>query len=520
MNKKIIFLISFIIIVAGFVGFWVWRESGFSKQILRLEILGPESAKAGEEIEYTIRYKNNGNFALENPKLVFELPENSLTEDEKTRLTQDLDDIYPGEEKNIKIKARLLGKEEDLKTAKAYLSYTPKNLTARYESETTLTTKISEVPITLDFDLPTKIEKGKDFQYSLNYFSNIDYPLENLAIKISPISGLEIKSSDPKSLDNLEWKLNTLSKTQGGRININGKISGDVDQNITFSAQLGMWRGGNFVVIKETEKKVESTQSMLYISQQVNGSSNYTATAGEKLHYQIFFRNIGASAFENLFVIVNLDGSALDMSSVEAPNGQVQQSGNMIVWDWKDTWQLKKIDVQQEASVDFYVKVKDNWMPANSNENELVISDQVNVSQITQKFSIKVNSGLVISQTSSSAGDSSYMINWDIKNYLSDIKNVKVKAILPAGVNLTGQIMPSNEASNFAFDSASREIVWSAGDVLAGTGVNGDPITLSFRVSADSGNSLIGKATVIGENQFTNAIISSSSPALNIGGTQ
>ena len=76
-----------------------------------------------------------------------------------------------------------MGKEGDLKTAKASLSYMPKNLTVRYESDTTFTTKIDAVPITLDFDLPTKVEKGKDLQYSINYFSNIDYPLENLKHK-------------------------------------------------------------------------------------------------------------------------------------------------------------------------------------------------------------------------------------------------------------------------------------------------------------------------------------------------
>jgi uncharacterized repeat protein (TIGR01451 family) len=284
MSKKIIFIIAVIIVILGFVGFWIYREGMFSKEILKLEILGVETAKAGDEIEYTIKYKNNGNFALESPKLIFDLPDNSLTEDEKTRITQDLKDIYPGDEDFVKIKARLLGKEGDLKVAKAYLSYQPKNLTVRYESDTTFTTKIETVPITLDFDLSTKAEKGKDFQYSLNYFSNIDYPLENLSIKITPVSGFEITSSDPSSLDNLEWKLQTLSKAQGGRITIKGKINADVNQNLNFIAQLGMWKNGNFFVIKETSAEVQIIQSMLYISQQVNGSSNYVTSPGETLH--------------------------------------------------------------------------------------------------------------------------------------------------------------------------------------------------------------------------------------------
>ena len=114
---------------------------------------------------------------MENPKLIFELPENSLTEDSKTRFEQNLKDIYPGDENLIKFKGRLLGKEGDLKTAKAWLSYRPHNLSARYESQTTFTTKIDQVPVTLKYDLPSKIERGKEISYSINYFSNVDYPL-------------------------------------------------------------------------------------------------------------------------------------------------------------------------------------------------------------------------------------------------------------------------------------------------------------------------------------------------------
>ena len=95
-------------------------------------------------------------------------------------------------------------------------------------------------------------------------------------------------------------------------------------------------------------------------------------------------------------------------------------------------------------------------------------------------------------------------------------KNVKVKATLPKNVSLTGKIMPQDELSNFSFDSASREIVWSAGDIPAGTGVTGDPITLSFQVSLTPDSSqkgvaapLIGQVQISGENQFTNTTITS-----------
>ena len=536
MSKKL-FLIFLIIIIVGFIGYWVWRESIFSKEILRLEILGPESAKVGEEIEYTVKYKNNGNFVLEQPKLIFNMPDNSLTEDSKTRITQNLKDIYPGDEEFVKFKTRLLGKEGDLKSAKVSLSYVPKNLTAPFESDTTFTTKIETVPITLDFDLPSKVEKGKDLQYSINYFSNIDYPLENLSIKAEPVSGFEFKSSDPASLDNSEWRLQTLSKAQGGRINIRGKISADTNQNLNISAKLGMWQDGDFIVIKEANTEIQVIQPLLFISQQVNGVSDYVASPGETLNYQISFRNIGSSPFENLFVIVKIDSSALDLSTIQSYYGQVQSNSNMIVWDSDQTPQLRRLDVQESGQVDFSVKVKSDWSPSGSDANSTIITNEVNISQITQKFSIKVNSGLVISQKGyyknseiSNSGPvppeagkaTTYTITWDIKNYFSDTKNVKAKANLPENVSLTGQILPENEFSNFSFDSASREIVWSAGDILAGTGVNGDPVTLSFQISLTPASSqkgstaaLIGQADISGENQFTNTIIKSSASGVN-----
>jgi len=529
MSKKL-FLIIFIIIVAGFVAFLLYREGMFSKEILKLEILGPDTAKIGDEIEYTVQYKNNGNFVLQNPKLTFVLPDNSLTEDGKTIIVQNLNDIYPGDQESVKFKVRLLGKDNDLKTAKASLSYVPKNITATYESDTTFITKIDASPIALDFDLPTKVEQGKSLQYSINYFSNVDYSLENLSIKVDPAPGFDFVSADPASLDNTEWKLQTLNKSQGGRISIKGKVSAATNQNLTFSASLGMWQNGNFVVIKQTSVAVQVIQPLLSISQQVNGSASYVASPGETLHYQIFFTNIGSTPFDNLFIVAKLDSSALDMSTIQAEQGgQVQPNDNMIVWDHSQVPKLNHLDIQEEGEVDFDIKVRSDWNPSSADASNTTITDEINISQITQKFTIKVNSGLVISQKGyyrnqdiSNSGPvppeagkaTTYTINWEIKNYFSDEKNVKVKATLPKNVSLTGQILPEDESSNFSFDSTSREIVWSAGDIQAGTGVTGDPIILSFQISLTpdilqkgSVAPLIGQAQISGENQFTNTTI-------------
>ena len=399
MPKKIYFIILAIIVIA-FAAFLLYREATFSKEILKVEILGPDTAKLGDEITYTVQYKNNGNFVLEKAKLTFVLPDNSLTEDSKMMLVKNINDIYPGDQESVSFKARLLGKDGDLKTAKASLSYVPKNITATYESDTSFITKIDASPITLAFDLPIKVEQGKDLTFSANYFSNVDYPLENLSIKIDPTPGFDFVLSEPKSLDNIEWKLPTLSKAQGGRINIAGHISATADQNLAFSASLGMWQNGNFIIMKQTSINVQTTPPL-----------------GLEISQKGFYKN-----------------------------SNIPNSG----------------------------------------------------------------------PTPPKAGQATtYTINWEIKNHFSDEKNVKVKAVLPKNVILTGKIIPEDELANFSFDSASRQIVWSAGDVPEGTGIIGDPVVLSFQISltpdiSQTGSTagLIGLVQISGENQFINTMIS------------
>ena len=76
-NKLILFALGLVVIV-GLVGFWFWQKNSYSKEILKLEILGPAEVTLGQEIEYTVRYKNNGNIRLEDPRLTFEFPAYSL----------------------------------------------------------------------------------------------------------------------------------------------------------------------------------------------------------------------------------------------------------------------------------------------------------------------------------------------------------------------------------------------------------------------------------------------------------
>ena len=539
-RKFIIFLIL-LAAISGLVGFWNWQRNIYSKEILKLEILGKEEVAVAEEFEYIVKYKNNGTVRLEEPRLTFEYPKYSILEEGKS-LRQELgakelgEAIYPGEEKTFHFKVRLLGKEGETRIAKAWLSYRPKNLKARYESATTFTTQIKSVPLTFEFDLPSKIESGKDLKFRLNYYSNIDYPLLNLRLVAEYPPGFEFLESAPPSLEKVEWELPLLNRAEGGRIEILGKIRGEVREQKMFKAKLGIWQEGEFIVLKEILKGVEIIQPALWVFQQINGSSKYTANPGDLLHYEIFFKNVGGETLFDLSLVTTLIGDIFDFQTLKAPEGEFSLGDNSIVWEWRRVRALQFLEPGEEGKVEFWVKIKKDW-PIPSLAGKTEIKNRIYLSQVKEEFSNKVNSKLEIFQKGYFESEvwenfgplppkvgegTAYTIIWQAKNYYNEVKDVKVKAVLPQNVKLTGKIFPEEEMEKFAFDSQSREIVWNIGNLKVGQGVLNPAPNISFQIEfipeeiqRGSIPNLISEAKITAEDSWTGVTLEATSAAIN-----
>ena len=62
--KKRTILFLLILIIGGIFAYLSWQDMSFSKEVLKIEILASEKANVGEEIEYIVKIKNNGNIRL------------------------------------------------------------------------------------------------------------------------------------------------------------------------------------------------------------------------------------------------------------------------------------------------------------------------------------------------------------------------------------------------------------------------------------------------------------------------
>jgi len=525
-NARRIFVILAILTI-GLAIFFYWRNI-YSRGKLKLEILAPDQVELAQEIEYIVKYKNNGSITLEEPRLIFEYPEGSILEEGKPQREElELEDIYPGQEKTVSFKTRLLGKENESKIAKAWLSYRPKNLSARFEAATTHTALIKFVPLTFEFDFPSKMEIGREINLRINYFSNAAFPLSNLRIKIDYPSGFQFLESKPEGINQDEWDIGLLNKAEGGRIEIRGKLEGEISSQKIFRAKLVSWQGEKGIILAEITKGLELIRPSIYISWQVNGSPQFIANPGDYLHYEIFFKNIGENPLENLFLRVVLEGEVFDFDSLKNDSGQFQKEIGTIFWDQTTLPQLKFFSPLEEGKVDFYVKLKNNFP---ENIRNPLAKIQVDLSRAREDIITKINSNVLVIQNGyfnqgpfQNTGSipprvnstTTYTITWRAKSFYNDLRDVKVRAFLPEQSKLTGEILPKE--AKFSFDPVSREIVWDIGDLIAGEQKE-IQFQIAFTPSSDQRGqapNIISQNKMTGEDSWTGKILEATASAVN-----
>ncbi len=359
--------------------------------------------------------------------------------------------------------------------------------------------------------------------------------MANLRVKMEFPDGFELAETSPSSIGNNEWQVGVVNRGQGGRIAMKGTMRGGVQEAKIFRATIGMWNEGEYTLLKEVVRGIEISEPRLLVSQIINGSADYIASAGDTLHYEVFFKNVSDRNLENLFLIVNLDGRPYDMQSIKMTNGKFQQGDNSLVWEARDVSKLRFLGRGEEGRVEFWVNVKENWEVFSPQDKNFVLRNRVLLSDAKSEFQTKIKAKLSVGQAGyfedeifgnegpipPEVGKSTtYTIIWKVSNSYNDVRNAKVKATLPSEVEMTGKIFP--EGGSLTFDSASREVVWAIGDMAAGQGIFNEMSSVAFQIKFTPSDSqrnqtpvLIQEAQIVGDDTFTGQTVQAKDDSIN-----
>lgn len=441
------------------------------KTRLEIAISGPETAKVGQEVAYTVTIKNIGNVILKNPELVFHyssfsLPEKSLVQTER------LEDLYPEEEKTFTFKSQLFGIQGERREFKAWLNYsTERKPTIMRSKMAYFSTVISEVPIDLVLELPQKVpiypQNNSQFVFRIRYFSFVEKPISNLKLLVDFPSDFTFQESIPSATENREFEISKLEPLTGGEVEIAGTLpaSYEIGKELKFNAKLLINLHGTDVLLKEDSAASVTYEPIFFFSQRINNDEKYLPYPGEKLYYQIYFKNIQDKPLRNLSLTTVLESPLFDLTTIETPLGTFAKGSNSISWTGEQIPELRYLTPGQQGKVEFWVTLKQDYQPKDLTETNFFIRNRVILAGFETEFRNRVNSLIKISQEGyyrdpysffEASGShppqinhtTSYTIVWKLENYYNPIENVKIKASLPKGISVKKVKVPKEGEIN------------------------------------------------------------------------
>jgi len=450
----VITVLSFILVVVVIIGVINFI---LPKTRVEISVSRPETAKAGEEVSYTVTIRNTGTVVLKDPELFFNYPPLSLPETTlHERIT--LEDLYPEQEKKLTFNAKLFGREGEVRKFEVWLNYsTERQPSVRTSKVAQFSTVISEVPIDLILDLPGKApaypKNRSEFILRIRYFSFIDETVANLKLLVDFPAAFTFKESIPLTDKGREFEISSLEPLSDGSVEIVGTLPAGykIGEELEFTAQLFVNLHGTDVLLKKDSAKTVTYEPVFAFSQKINNQERYFPYLGEKLYYEIYFRNIQDTPLRDLSLNTILDSPLFDLESIEAPSAKFTKGTNYISWDGTNIPELRYLTPGQEEKVEFWITLKENYKPKDITETNALISNRVVLSDFEKEFRSRVNSFIKISQEGyfrdkygffnnsgpqppRAAETTQYTIVWKIENYYNWLDDVTVKASIPSGV--------------------------------------------------------------------------------------
>jgi len=494
-NKKLILLVLFLILATVFsVAYFVYLkgQQSFDDKKVKIEIDAPNEISSGEEIAFTIEYKNDTGVKLKNPKVILFVPEKFVfiysdkkPIEEKSVLSWNIDDLSAGESGKIKLSGRVTGDKNSEYEFNSKISYVPSNFNYEFQSADNLS-KIKIEIIAVSFDLFVEctedIITGGEVNCLITYKNISAYDFNKIDIKKIDIKtyfpeGFSIISTEPEIVEetnNLTWSVENVNPEASGEFNVKGTLIGNKNEEKEIEAVIEIFGSDGDLLERIGEKTVVKIQEVpITLKQTVNALESFSVNKGEEVEYKIKFKNISDQEIRGLVINSELEGD-IDFNSLEVVNGSYDDESNKITWSAFNVPKLAVFKPGDEDEVSFKIKTSDYFDIKSAEDKNFIIKNKVTISSFnfndneekiekeiaSDEMVVKINAFLFVRTKGYFNDDgriknigvippevgkeTTYTIHWNLNNILGDIKNVKITSVLPGNIKWTGNYINSN----------------------------------------------------------------------------
>lgn len=526
-----------------------------SPQNITVEITAPALVDGGKQATFEITVTNRNTTALNLADIVVTYPEGARSVDDPEQpLTHErisIGTIKSGEQIKRTASALLYGQEGEQQKVSARLEYTVSGSNAVFEKEAGTAFSIGSSPVSLTVEAPTRVIAGDQFTMEVTVRSNSTAPLENIAVEGQYPFGFSVSNASPQaSAGGMYWRLGTLSPGASKTIRITGKVEAAQGDERVFRFLVGANADPTdvhleipFITLPQTVA-VENPFITGTITVEGETGQNIAVPAGKVLRGTVEWQNNLDEAVSGLELALSFSGPAVDKNSINGQSGFYQSGNSTIIWSKDREGSLSSVAPGAMGSFQFSFAT----LPPGSSGTLITnptVTLNLNVravreggsgdpetiaSAATAKVTLASQLSIGVEATHASGAFSnagpippraesatSYTVTWTVKNSANTVANTIVETILPPYV----AFVTAQAGSGIKYDSGSRTVRWTLGDVRPGVGYTSAAKQASFQVAITPSASqvgtipaLTGPTKVSGQDRFAQVDVSASAEAL------
>lgn len=542
----IFFIISFIffVISLGAAGYlFYFGGNSVSVDKIDIDILGPTAIAGGDTVSLSLTITNRNPVSIENATIEISFPSGTLRADGTLaaypRYTENIGTLSSGESVTRSVKAIIfVGAVLPIS-----FSFGTDGSNSNFVKKDEYALAISSTPLSVSVDALSETVSGKLLTFTLNVRSNAAVPLDNVILSGTFPFGFSVSESS-LPLSGSSFILGTMKPGASRTVTLTGTLSGQDREQRVFHFTVGTSKSSSdqtlSVKYMAQEAAVTITAPFIAASISINGDIRADAVVapGSLQNATVSYANTLALGVANAEVTVALSGSGIDYDSIRTTNGFYRSSDRAVIFNKDTDPSLAMLAPGASGIGSFTFSTLPSGSPGASPSitfttsvsgtriGERNVPEQVSASATkTVKIATAValsasslhSSGTIANRGSipPRAGlETTYTIQLNARNGGSTIADGMVSATLPTYISYTGI---TAGVGSFSYDSSSRTVSWSIGNLSRGANVEG-----AFQVSLTPSTSqngsapfLTGPFTFSGYDRFAGVQVSASADPVN-----
>lgn len=526
-------LVLIVALGAATLGVYLFQYKTSGDVLLRLK--APSKTLVGIPFDLEVNFENNSEKVLNDVRLSLSLPEHVISKinEAKRVVSEDAGNLPPNSNFQTKIPIVIFGGSEPVIRFPVIISYSPEALgpKVRFEKQESVDVVVKESALSLDLSLPQKVLNGENFDIKLEYRNISETKFSHLTIELDLPPFFNKKQASPAATEGLsKWVIDDLGKGESGTITVSGNVAAPEQSFFDVKARI---KDDNNLIAEKTAN-ISVSASPLSLSLDLMSQKNYVAGLSDNLRYTLNYKNNSEVGLNDVVLKARLKGVMFDFKTIRSKGG-FSSTDNTITWNVSTNPELRLLGAGAEGQVELDVTTAQGYPIRRLSDKNFILRLEAEISSPTVPYYVAADRTLALAnletkirgktdiraiayfldpftETNNSGPippkintPTTYTMHWAIVNYGTDVKNIEVRASLPAGVKMTDKVQ-SNNSILPVYNERTSEVSWSIPKIPATKGVLGKPIETIFQISTTPNIGQIGQPMPILNDTLLKAV--------------